>query len=68
MASDVVAVRLHLPHARVLGVLTDFPGELVVEVESMVCRLRCAQCGSSAPGFMTAAPRRSGTCRCRAGR
>ena len=34
MASDVVAVRLHLPQVPVLGVVVDTPGELVVSVES----------------------------------
>ncbi len=45
MASDVMAVRLHLPQIRVLEVLTDTAGELVVEVESTFRRLRCPQCG-----------------------
>ena len=45
MASDVMAVRLHLPQVRVLGVVVDTPGELVVSVESTVRRLRCPACG-----------------------
>ena len=45
MASDVMAVRLHLPQIRVLGVVEDTPSELVVEVESTFRRLRCPQCG-----------------------
>ena len=45
MASDVMAVRLHLPQVRVLGVVEDTPGALVVSVESTLLRLRCAQCG-----------------------
>ena len=45
MASDAMSVRLHLSQIRVLGVLTDTAGELVVEVESTVRRLRCPQCG-----------------------
>ena len=34
MACDVMAVRLHLPQVRVLGVLEDAPGALRVSVES----------------------------------
>ncbi len=34
MASDVVGVRLHLRQIRVLAVVVDTPGELVVEVET----------------------------------
>ena len=45
MASDVMAVRLHLAQIRVLGVVEDTPGALVVSVESTLLRLRCAQCG-----------------------
>ena len=45
MASDVMAVRLHLPQVRVLGVLEDAPGALRVSVESTFRRLRCPQCG-----------------------
>ena len=45
MARDVMAVRLHLPQIRVLEVLEDTPGALVVSVESTLLRLRCAQCG-----------------------
>ncbi len=45
MASDVMAVRLHLPQVRVLGVVVDTPSELVVEVESTFRRLRCPACG-----------------------
>ena len=45
MASDVMAVRLHLPQIRVLAVVVNTPGALVVEVESTLLRLRCAQCG-----------------------
>ncbi len=45
MASDVTRVRLHLRQIRVLAVLVDTPGELVVEVESTVRRPRCAACG-----------------------
>ena len=42
MASDDVRVRLHLPQIRVLAVVVDTPGALVVEVESTFRRLRCA--------------------------
>ena len=45
MVSDVMAVRLHLPQIRVLEVVEDTPGALVVSVESTLLRLRCAQCG-----------------------
>ena len=45
MASDVMAVRLHLPQIRVLEVLEDAPDVLRVSVESTFRRLRCAQCG-----------------------
>ena len=45
MACDVMAVRLHLAQIRVLGVVEDTPGALVVSVESSLLRLRCAQCG-----------------------
>ena len=45
MACDVVAVRLHLPQVRMPVVLADSPGELVVEVELTVRRLRCAHRG-----------------------
>ena len=45
MACDVVSVRLHLPQIRVLEVVEDTPGALVVSVESTFRRLRCAQCG-----------------------
>ena len=45
MASDVTAVRLHLPQVRVLGVVVDTPSVLVVEVESTLRRLRCPACG-----------------------
>ena len=45
MARDVMAVRLHLPQIRVLEVVEDTPGALVVSVESTFRRLRCAQCG-----------------------
>ncbi len=45
MASDVMAVRLHLPQIRVLEVVEDAPGALRVSVESTFRRLRCAQCG-----------------------
>ena len=45
MACDVMAVRLHLPQIRVLEVLEDTPGALVVSVESTFRRLRCPQCG-----------------------
>ena len=45
MACDVMAVRLHLPQIRVLEVVEDTPGALVVSVESTFRRLRCAQCG-----------------------
>ena len=68
MARDVMAVRLHLPQIRVLEVLEDTPGALVVSVESTFscgCAVRSA--GSSATGCMTAAPRRSATWRCRDG-
>ena len=45
MASDVMAVRLHLPQIRVLEVVEDTPGALRVSVESTLRRLRCPQCG-----------------------
>ena len=45
MARDVMSVRLHLPQIRVLEVLEDTPGALVVSVESTFRRLRCPQCG-----------------------
>ena len=45
MACEVVAVQMHLPQVRVPGVLADSPGELVVEVEFTVRRLRCAHRG-----------------------
>ena len=45
MACDVMAVRLHLAQIRVLEVVEDTPGALVVSVESTFLRLRCAQCG-----------------------
>ena len=45
MARDVMTVRLHLPQIRVLEVVEDTPGALVVSVESTLLRLRCAQCG-----------------------
>ena len=45
MACDVMTVRLHLAQIRVLEVLEDTPGALVVSVESTLLRLRCAQCG-----------------------
>ena len=45
MACDVITVRLHLAQIRVLEVLEDIPGALVVSVESTFRRLRCAQCG-----------------------
>ena len=45
MASDVMGVRLHLRQIRVLAVVVDTPGELVVEVESTVSRPRCPHCG-----------------------
>ena len=45
MACDVMTVRLHLPQIRVLEVVEDTPGALVVSVESTLLRLRCAQCG-----------------------
>ena len=49
MARDVMAVRLHLPQIRVLEVVEDTPGALVVSVESTLLRLRCAQCGFKLP-------------------
>ena len=45
MARDVMSVRLHLPQIRVLGVVEDTPGVLVVAVESMLRCLRCPDCG-----------------------
>ena len=45
MASDFMAVRLHLPQIRVLEVIEDTPGALRVSVESTLRRLRCPQCG-----------------------
>ena len=49
MARDVMAVRLHLAQIRVLEVVEDTPGALVVSVESTLLRLRCAQCGFKCP-------------------
>ena len=45
MACDVMTVRLHLAQTRVLEVVEDTAGALVVSVESTFRRLRCAQCG-----------------------
>ena len=45
MASDVMAVRLHLPQVRVLEVVEDTAACLVVGVESTLRRLRCPDCG-----------------------
>ena len=45
MASDVMAVRLHLRQVRVLGVVEDTPSVLVVSVDSTLRRLRCPLCG-----------------------
>ena len=45
MASDVMAVRLHLPQMRVLEVVEDTAARLVVGVESTLRRLRCPMCG-----------------------
>ena len=45
MACDVMTVRLHLAQIRVLEVVEDTPGALVVSVESTFRRLRCPQCG-----------------------
>ena len=45
MARDVMAVRLHLAQIRVLEVVEDTPGALVVSVESTLLRLRCPACG-----------------------
>jgi len=45
MSSDVMRVRMHLRRIRVLGVVSDTPFELVVEVESAVRRPRCPECG-----------------------
>ncbi|MDE0116325.1 MAG: transposase family protein, partial [bacterium] len=45
MSSDVMRVRLHLRQVRVLGVVSDTPFDLVVEVESAVGRPRCPECG-----------------------
>ena len=50
MARDVMAVRLHLAQIRVLEVVEDTPGALVVSVESTLLRLRCAQCGFKCHG------------------
>jgi len=47
MSSDVVRVRLRLRQVRVLGVVSDTPFELVVEVCSAVRRPRCAECGAA---------------------
>ena len=40
MVRYVMAVRLHLPQIRVLEVVEDTPGALVVSVESTLLRLR----------------------------
>lgn len=45
MSSDVMRVRLRLRRIRVLGVVSDTPFELVVEVCSAVRRPRCPGCG-----------------------
>ena len=50
MACDVMGVRLHLCQVCVLGVVSDAPGELVVEVESTVRRPRCPHCGFCGAG------------------
>ena len=47
MACDVMAVRLHLPQIRVLEVVEDTPGALVVGVESTL--LRAALCAVRVP-------------------
>ena len=44
MASDVMAVRLHLRRIRVLEVVEDTAARLVVSVKSTMRRLRCPQC------------------------
>ena len=46
MKRDVMSVRLWLPRIKVLGVVVDVPGELVVRVASTVRRPRCAGCGT----------------------
>ena len=45
MACDVVGVRLHLREVRVVAVVSDTPGVLVVGVESTLVRPRCPRCG-----------------------
>ena len=50
MSSDVMRVRLHLRQVKVLGVVSDTPFELVVEVGSSVRRPRCPDCGSGCSG------------------
>ena len=45
MACDVMRVRLYLRQIRVVAVVSGTPNELVVEVESMLGRVRCAACG-----------------------
>ena len=45
MASDVMAVRLHLPQIRVLEMIEDTVTRLVVGAESTMHRLRCPNCG-----------------------
>ena len=51
MGSDVMRVRLGLRQVKVLGVVSDTPFELVVEVESSVRRPRCPDCGSGCSGI-----------------
>lgn len=68
MASDVMAVRLHLPQIRVLEVIEDSSARLVVGVESTLRRLRCPDCGFKCDRSMTAATRRSAIWGCRGGR
>ena len=66
MACDVMTVRLHLAQIRVLEVVEDTPGALVVSVESTFRRLRW-QCGFKCHRVHDRAPRRSATWRCRDG-
>ena len=45
MSSDVMRVRLHLRQVRVLEVVADSPGRLVVAVEAAWSWSRCPHCG-----------------------
>ena len=60
-------LRLHLPQIRVLEVVEDTAGALVVSVESTLLRLPVRSRVPLPSGCMTAASRRSATWKCRDG-